>query len=467
MIRVTSDRKEAVHTISVNVGELIRIVRGQPASDRMEEAVIRGVSIDSRTIEKGCLFIPLVRVKDGHDYAAEAIRNGAAAVLWQSDHPDPPRDVPVIVVDDCLIALQTLAGDYRRRLPVKVIGITGSNGKTTTKDMIDSIVGTAYKVHKTKGNLNSQIGVPLTLLDIAPDAEYAVIEMGMSERGQIERLSRMAQPDIAVITMIGVSHLSSLGSREQIAAAKMEIVRGMKDDAVLVYNGDEPLLAQELATPRQPIRTVSFGMSEPSRYRAFAVVSDAGGVGFRLHSEHYRIPMLGKHNVINALASIAVAELIGVPTDQVKLGFERLTVTGMRMEVTRAPAGYTVINDAWNASPVSVKAAIETFGELQGYADKFLVIGDMRELGEEERQYHREIGRMIDPDTIQHVLTVGELAEEIAKEAAQRFPEGRVLSFRQQEEAIRHIRSAITAADAVLVKGSRGLEMEQIVFALL
>ncbi|TMV51604.1 UDP-N-acetylmuramoyl-tripeptide--D-alanyl-D-alanine ligase [Paenibacillus mesophilus] len=432
----------------------------------MEETIIRGVSIDSRTIRTGSLFIPLVREKDGHDYVGEAIRNGAAAVLWQSDHPDPPERFPVIVVDDCLTALQTLAGDYRSRLPVKVIGITGSNGKTTTKDMIESIVGTTYKVHKTKGNLNSQIGVPLTLLDMAPDVEYAVIEMGMSERGQIERLSRMVRPDIAVITMIGVSHLSSLGSREQIAAAKMEIVRGMKDDAVLVYNGDEPLLAQQLAALQPLVRTVSFGMSEHSRYRAFAVESDENGVSFQLHSEPYRIPMLGKHNVTNALASIAAAELTGVSTDRVKRGLERLTVTGMRMEVTRAAAGYTVINDAWNASPVSVKAAIETFGELQGFSNKFLVVGDMRELGEDERRYHREIGRMLDPDTIQYVYTVGELAEEIASEAAKRFPEGRVLSFRRQEDAIRTLRSAITAADAVLVKGSRGLEMEQIVFAL-
>ncbi|WP_158606815.1 UDP-N-acetylmuramoyl-tripeptide--D-alanyl-D-alanine ligase [Paenibacillus ginsengarvi] len=442
-------------------------VSGDAGQD--EQTVVSGVSIDSRTIVSGNLFIPLVRVKDGHDFTREAIRGGAAAALWQADHADPPEeaDIPFIRVECCLTALQRLASHYRDTLPVKVIGITGSNGKTTTKDMIDSILRTTYKVHKTKGNLNSQIGVPLTLLDIAPDAEYAVIEMGMSERGQIEKLSQLAKPDIAVITMIGMSHLSTLGSREQIAAAKLEIVSGMKEDGVLVWDGDEPLLAKGLEAMPHPPRTVSFGMSEPCRYRASSVEADDGGVSFRLQADQYRIPMLGKHNALNALAAIAVAEWVGVPGERIRIGLERVSVTGMRMEVTRAPAGYTVINDAWNASPVSVKAALDTFAGLQGFAGKLLVIGDMRELGADEREYHRDVGRMLDPDTIRYVITLGELAEDIASEAAPHFPAGHVHAFLERDEALRCILSVITPSDAVLVKGSRGLEMEQIVFALL
>lgn len=445
------------------------IVKGAAAAGRFGDTVVRGVSIDSRTICEGQLFVPLVREKDGHDYIEEAIRRGAAASLWQTDRPQPPADIPVVLVEDGLTALQRLAADYRSRLSVAVIGITGSNGKTTTKDMIDAIVGTAHKVHKTKGNLNSQIGVPLTLLDISPDTEYAVVEMGMSERGQIERLSRLAKPDIAVITMIGMSHLSTLGSREQIAAAKLEIVQGLADGGTLVYNGDEPLLEAGLKSivSDKKIRTVTFGFSERADYRAFAVERTENGIAFRLRDDKYRIPLLGKHNVTNALAAIAAAETAGLSPDCIKKGLEQAAVTGMRMETTRSRAGCTVINDAWNASPVSVKAALDTFAELEGFSAKFAVLGDMRELGEEERRYHREIGNLLDPASIQYVYTVGELAEEIALAAAPRYPRGHVKSFRDRNEALRELRVKVGANDAVLVKGSRGMELEYIANGLL
>ncbi|MEF3305791.1 UDP-N-acetylmuramoyl-tripeptide--D-alanyl-D-alanine ligase [Paenibacillus sp. GYB003] len=443
------------------------IVGGKAAADRFVETAVRGVSIDSRTIREGNLFVPLVRVKDGHDFVGEAVAGGAAAVLWQADRPDPPANVPVIRVGDCLEALQRLAADYRNGLPVKAVGVTGSNGKTTTKDMIDSIFGTTYKVHKTQGNWNSQIGTPLTLLDIAPDTEYAVVEMGMSEPGQIERLSRMVRPDIAVITMIGVSHLSTLGSREAIAAAKMEIVRGLEPGGTLVYNGDEPLLEREIRLCGEPARSVTFGFSDGADYRAEAVRTDASGVSFRLSGTTYRIPLLGKHNVTNALAAIAAAEVAGIALERVKEGLERANVTGMRMELLRSADGYAVINDAWNASPVSVLAALDTFGELAGYDRKIAVLGDMRELGPEELRYHADVGRALNPDAIPYVFTIGELAERIALEAASRYPAGRVKHFRDQAEALREIRAKLGPGDAVLVKGSRGLELERLAAELL
>jgi UDP-N-acetylmuramoyl-tripeptide--D-alanyl-D-alanine ligase len=326
----------------------------------------------------------------------------------------------------------------------------------------------SYKVHKTKGNLNSQIGLPLTLLDIAPDTEYAVVEMGMSERGQIERLSKLAKPDIAVITMIGVSHLSSLGSRERIAAAKMEILLGMKEGGTLIYNGEEPLLADaEKAAACRAVRAVRFGKPDSCGYCAKSIRSDASGVSFQTGGNEYRIPLLGKHNVTNALASIAVADIAGITPEQCRAGLGKLSVTGMRMEVVRSSAGYTVINDAWNASPVSVQAAIETFAEMEGYSNKFLVLGDMRELGREERAYHREIGRSVDPGTIQYVFTIGELAREIALEAAGRFPTGNVKAFEHKDQIIDELRAVIAPTDAVLIKGSRGLELEHIAFGLM
>lgn len=459
---------EGCLTINVTLKELERLLPGKLAADGHADADIRGVSIDSRTIREGNLYIPLKRIKDGHDYVSEAFRNGAAAALWQADHPDPPSDGPLLIVEDCLEALQRLAAAYRSRLPLKVIGVTGSNGKTTTKDMIDAILSTVYKVHKTKGNWNSQIGLPLTLLEIAPDAEYAVIEMGMSERGQIERLSALAKPDIAVITMIGVSHLSTLGSREEIAAAKLEILRGMSEGGAVVYNGDEPLLVEGLKRATgAPARQIAFGEAEGCDRKAEAVRADGSGVSFRSGGRDYRIPLLGRHNVANALASLAVAELVGLGPERCGEGLNRLSLTGMRMEVLRAAAGYTVINDAWNASPVSVRAAIETFGELDGYRRKLLVLGDMRELGENERAYHREIGRLLEPETIQYLFTIGELAKEIALEAAGRFPAGRVQAFERQDAVAEELRALLVSGDVVLVKGSRGLELERLVQSVL
>jgi UDP-N-acetylmuramoyl-tripeptide--D-alanyl-D-alanine ligase len=233
---------------------------GKELDIKFNDIVVQGISIDSRTIAPGNLFVPIIRVIDGHDYIIEAINKGAVAALWQNDHPNPPDDIPLIFVEDCLIALQQLAYSYRKQLPVKVVAITGSNGKTTTKDMVTSILETSYSVHKTKGNLNSQIGLPLTLLEIEEHTQVAVLEMGMSERGQIERLSQIAEPDIAVITMIGLSHLSSLGSKEEIAAAKLEIVKGLHSDGVLVLNGDEPLLKIDFN------RVVHFGTDESNDY---------------------------------------------------------------------------------------------------------------------------------------------------------------------------------------------------------
>lgn len=431
------------------------------------ELDVRGVSIDSRTIRPGNLYIPIIRIKDGHDYVEEAFARGAAASLWQNDRGNPPAGIPLIFVDDCTEAIQRLAAGYRSELSAKVIGVTGSNGKTTTKDMIESILGTTYKVHKTKGNLNSQIGVPLTILDMEPDTDIAVIEMGMSECGQIERLSRLVRPDVAVITMIGVSHLSSLGSREAIAEAKLEIAAGLGEGGVLVYNGDERLLVDGVGKLDPIPRTVRFGTSDSNLLVSREIRDDPGGTWFTLDGCSYRIPLLGRHNVNNALAAVAAARLIGIPEKLIAEGLQTVQVTGMRMEVLISSQGYMLINDAWNASPVSMQAAIETFEQLGGCGNKILVAGDMLELGDRAADFHRDVGRMISPESIQYVITIGELGKEIAIEAAKSFPPGRVAAFRSREEAVDRIREIVKPSDAILLKASRGMELEKAVAALM
>lgn len=229
--------------IQIQLNKLEEIVNGEGLQESFHYIEMQGVCIDSKKITKGNLFVPIIRVKDGHDYVKEAMEKGAAASLWKKSYGDPPKGIPIIFVDDTLLALQKIARYYRKTSNVKVIGITGSNGKTMVEDIISTILSTTYRVHKTKGNLNSQIGLPLTILEMKQDTEFLILEMGMSETGQIRNLAQIAQPDVAIITMIGQSHLETLGSREEIAKAKFEIVDGLNDGGLFLYNGDEPLLS--------------------------------------------------------------------------------------------------------------------------------------------------------------------------------------------------------------------------------
>lgn len=447
--------------------EITEMVNGDSVVDSANDILIQGVSIDSRTINPGNLFIPLIRHKNGHDYIQEAQAKGAVASFWQKDQPNPPSNVSLILVDDCLQALQKLARVYRQQLSIKVIGVTGSNGKTTTKDMINSILETTFNVHKTKGNLNSQIGVPLTLLDVSPSTEVAVIEMGMSERGQIGRLSEISQPDFVMITMIGLSHLSTLGSREAIASAKLEITEGLVKDGELYFNGDEPLLINKVDSFEKPIPYVRFGLSSTNDYYAEDIQVESDGVTFKCRSNQYHIPIIGKHNVINALAAIAITEKMGLQPAAIKAGLNNVIITGMRMEKIVSATGITIINDAWNASPVSMKAAIDTLIEMKGFSNKIVVLGDMLELGYHELEYHREIGRYLKSDNIEYVFTLGILANEIAQEAEKHFPRGKVKSYQNKKELIQAIQDVVNPTDIILVKGSRGMNLEKVVEGLI
>lgn len=444
---------------------------GEGLPTRFENLLVEGVSIDSRSVKKGNLFVPIVRLKDGHQYVREAMKMGAIASLWEKKQPNPPDDIPLIFVDNTLVALQSLASSYRKQLPIKVIGITGSNGKTTTKDLVNAIASTSYKVHKTQGNFNSQIGVPLTILEISEGDEIVVLEMGMSERGQIKKLSKIANPDIAIITMIGLSHLATLGSRKEIAKAKLEIVEGLKEDGLLIYNGDDPLLQKVKNTDNERrIRFISFGEKEENDLYPFSIYDDSEEINFIANykgSPTYTIALMGKHNIQNALASIAVGKELGIKEGNIVKGLKSLNITEMRMQKIISSRGFTVINDAWNASPNSVQAAIETFQELSGYGKKVLVLGDMLELGEREEEYHKDIGRLIDSSKIDFLITYGPLAQFISDEAEKSFSIERVKTFVDKKEIAKEIINIANPNDIVLVKGSRGTAMEDVVNKLL
>jgi UDP-N-acetylmuramoyl-tripeptide--D-alanyl-D-alanine ligase len=447
-----------------------------------KELMISGVTTDSRQAAAGQLFIPLVGEQfDGHAYLEQAIQNGAVAALWQKGRevPESLSDVPLLVVGDTLVALQRLAAAYRSELVVRVVGITGSNGKTTTKDMTAAILGTTYKVHKTEGNLNNHIGLPLTVLQLEEDTEVAVLEMGMSGFGEIELLTKIAQPDAAIITNVGDAHLLHLGSRAGIAKAKLEIALGLSEDGLLLYNGDEPLLETELGRSVLPVGIVrrTFGLAVHNEWSAADIVIESEAASFTAVYNGtpsgmgtIRIPVPGQHNVSNALAAIAIGRFFGVPAAKIIEGLRDLKLTGMRIQPVRAYNGAMILNDAYNANPTAVRAAIDLVEQLEGYTRKWIVLGDMLELGPEEQTLHFEVGAYITPGKADAVLTFGPLGQHIAQGVKSRFPNASasdvVRHFEEKEELVQWLRNKLQPTDIVLIKGSRGMRMEQIVQAL-
>jgi len=432
---------------------------------------VHGVSIDSRTLSAGNLFIPIVRIDDGHKYVEQAFEKGASASLWQIDHPSPPQGKPIILVKDTLKALQCLAKTYRHQLNTKVVGVTGSNGKTTVKDMVNCILGTTYKVQKTYGNLNGEYGLPLSLLEVDEDTEVVILEMGMSNKGEIKLLSEIAKPDIGIITMIGVSHLSSLGSREAITLAKMEILSGLNPEGAYLYNGDEPLLLNELGGRKFPetLQCVRFGESSINDYYPIKVKSSQTGLSFysNKHTTQFHVPLLGKHNVVNALVSIIVGDLFNVSVADIQIGLKNLELSAMRMERIPTQKGFLIINDAWNASPISMKSAITTVKNLEGYNKKILVLGDMLELGESEQEFHIEIANYIELLKIDFVYTYGKVSRAITDTLIVSSFEGDAKHFTSKKDLAYECLQILDKNDVILIKGSRGLRLEEVCDILL
>lgn len=448
------------------ISEMVSVLNDiTPIADLM----INGVTIDSRKIESGHLFVPFKGEQvDGHKYVEEAIGKGAVAALWQKDVPNPPLHLPILIVEDCLVALQELARKYRKELTIKVVGITGSNGKTTTKDMTAGLLSLKYKVQKTEGNFNNHIGLPLTVLGLNEETEIAVLEMGMSGKGEIEFLTKLACPDAVVITNIGESHLLDLGSREGIAEAKLEILQGLKDGGLAVLHGDEPLLMERIQHFDGKVHVQTFGRNETNDLYLIEITQLEQGSYFKTNGseEQFELPVLGTHNIMNALASMLIAHHFAIPFEKMNEGLTGIKLTNMRMELVEGNHGEKIINDAYNASPTSMMAAIELVSNLQGYEQKILVLGDMLELGPEEEQYHVRIGQGLNADKIKYLFTYGTLGQQIAKGARMVLGEERVFAFADKNDLIQALKQKVSKDTLVLVKASRGMKLEEVVSAL-
>lgn len=454
--------------LTLKISEIVEATGGKPESENID-ASITGISTDTRKINEGCLFIPLIGERfNGHDYINKAFDEGAAAVLTQQDHAGGKNRCS-IRVSDTLKALRDIAAYYRKKFSIPFVGITGSVGKTSTKDMIASVVGARFKVLKTEGNLNNEIGVPLTVFNLDKCHEAAVLEMGMSGAGEISRLTAIIKPDVAVITNIGMSHIEKLGSRQNILKAKLEILEALNPDGLVILNGDDAMLAGMKDLLK--FRTVFYGMDEGVDYRACNINSHGeSGTDFdiTLSGSEYNIhiPVPGVHNVHNALAAVAVGCELGIPMEDIVKGIADFSPSKMRMDIISFN-GMKIINDVYNASPSSMEAAINVLGEIGSKNRKLAVLGDMLELGEWAEKAHFDVGKYASAAGIDEIIAVGENARFFAEGALSAgHGEQQVKYFRNNAEAMNYLQNSSKSGDVILVKGSRGMKMEEIVKGL-
>ena len=430
---------------------------------------ITSFSTDSREIHSGCLFVPIKGERtDAHIYIEATLASGAAGTFTQYRNAPAEDSHPWIYVENTCQALQKVAAWYRAQFQIPMVGITGSVGKTTTKEMVALAFSARYNTMRTQGNQNSQIGLPLTLFRLLPEHEAAVVEMGMSDFGEMARLAAVARPQYAVMTNIGVSHIGQLGSRENIMAEKLRITDAFGPGSVLFVNGDDPLLAT-LREARPDLRQVWFGFGEGCAYRASQVVREGETVRFTAEtpcgSVEVRLPVPGDHNVRNALAALAVTCTLGGSLQRAADALAAYQPPAMRQQVRRAPAGFTVIDDSYNASPDAAFSSLEVLAGFPGR--RVAVLADMLELGSVEREAHEEVGRRAARAGVSLLVTVGERARWIAEGACGEQPSLSCRSFSSNAEASAFLRGALRPGDAVLVKGSRGMHTDEIVSSLL
>lgn len=421
------------------------------------------VCTDTRAVEKGSLFVAFKGTSfDGHDFVLKALSSGAAGAVVSELRPEyKGAAVPIFVVSDTLKAYQDLARFHRRRFSIPVIAVTGSVGKTSTRNMIAAVLSEKYKVLQTEKNYNNEIGLPKTLLQLTAAHEACVVEMGMRGLGQIAELVDIGEPTIGVVTNVGKSHIELLGSQENIAKAKAELVQGLDAKGTAILNGDDPFVA-----PMKDLcqgRSILYGTDDSAHIRAEHIACDEKGVRFTCRcfdrTFDVSVPVIGRHNVYNALAAIAAGYLTGLSDAELQAGLSAYRGMAMRQELLHL-GPYTFINDTYNANPASMAEAIRTL-DLLTKGRKIAVLGGMGELGDWAEREHRAIGRLVADMKLDALITMGNLAEDIAR-AAQDAGMKAVYMTDSHEAAARQLKALLRDGDTVLLKGSRSFAMEKI-----
>lgn len=455
-----------------------------------EKGRIKEVTTNSKKAEEGFLFVPIAGERvDGHDFIKDAFAGGALACL-SGKRMEETEGKACILVEDTLKALQTLGTYYRNKFSVPIIGITGSVGKTTTKEMVAAALGTARRVLKTEGNMNSQVGLPLMMLKLSGEHEMGVIEMGMSEEGEMARLCDIARPEAAVMTNIGVSHIAQLKTRENIRKEKMNIINAFKEGGCLILNRDDDLLGEvaeclekgEITIDLSGVtkeklkgsRIITYGTGDNCDFKASGIKTVAEETAFTLTypkdksslenslTEEITLRVPGLHNVYNALAALAAAWAYGIPVSTAGEGLKEYRPIAMRGQIT-VVHGIKIIDDSYNASPDSMKSGIRVLKELDNVSRHIAVLADVKELGELSKQSHYEVGQFIAGENIACVVTIGEEAYYIAQAIKDSGASTETHSFTSNQEATAFLKGCLKSGDGVLIKGSRGMKTDEIV----
>ncbi|MBO3321749.1 UDP-N-acetylmuramoyl-tripeptide--D-alanyl-D-alanine ligase [Clostridium perfringens] len=450
--------------LELNLQEIVKATKGALLKEA-DVKEIKAVSTDTRKIEEGTMFIALKGENfNGNNYVLDAFNKGAKIAIVDEvkcDLNELKEDVALIKVQNTGRALMDLAKFYREKLGLKVVGITGSAGKTSTKDLVAAVLSDKYKVFKTKGNFNNEIGLPLMILELDSTYDVAILEMGMRGLGQIKELAEIASPDLGIITNIGISHIEILKTRENILKAKMEIATFFDKNNTLVVCGNDDFLG---ALPEAEYKIVKTGVGENFKIGAKNIALEELSSKFTVYDgekeEEFSLDMPGEHNISNLMLGIAIAKELGVSFEEMKRGLKNIEATSMRLELIKKD-GFSILNDCYNSSPVAVKSAIDVMKNIEGKR-RIAVLGTMRELGHKSAEAHEEIGKYAKENGIEKVLCFGDFSENI-KEG---YGEGCTV-YENKEELIKDLLNIICEGDIILVKASRSLKFEEITKALL
>ncbi len=446
----------------LSLAEVVQVTGAEKNSDA--EIYFENITTDSRKITSGELFVAIKgEIFNGEDFAEDALKKGAAAVLVSKNF-DKELDGIVIKVDDTLKAYGQIAGAWRNRFDIPIVAVTGSNGKTTTKDLTAAALSGLGNVQKTSGNFNNEIGVPMTLLGLNEKNKAAVVEIGMRGLGQIESLAEVVKPTIGIVTNVSETHIELLGSIENIARAKGELVEAIEAGGTIILNADNIHTAAMKNLAKPGVNVVTYSLEGAADLVAKDILIGSVATEFTLSyggaDYDFEIPMIGRHNVSNALAAIAAGLTVGLSVEEIQRGISTLTTTKMRFEVIRRD-GLTIVNDAYNASPASMRVAIKTMSEVYG-GRLIAVLGDMLELGDISERVHKEIGAELVENKFDTLITLGELGKFIAQGAREAGLEN-VYSFDTHEAAAKKILELVRVGDTILFKASHVMHMEKII----
>ncbi|EHI68563.1 UDP-N-acetylmuramoyl-tripeptide--D-alanyl-D-alanine ligase [Streptococcus ictaluri] len=449
--------------MKLTLHEVAKVVDAQNSLSDLDDVPLNQIEFDSRKISEGDLFLPLKGERDGHDFIDFAFDNGAVATFSEKELTGKPY----LLVDDCLTAFQKLAHYYIDKMRIDVIAVTGSNGKTSTKDMIEAVLASNYKTYKTQGNYNNDIGLPYTVLHMPDDTEKIVLEMGQDHMGDISLLSKIARPRISVLTLIGEAHLEYFGSRQKIAEGKMQILDGMDSDGILIAPGD-PIIDPYLPENQMVIR---FGDGQEIYVEELQEAKTSLTFKTNFLSQAITLPLPGKYNANNAMVAAYVGKLLAVPDEDIIEALESVQLTRNRTEWKKAKNGSDILSDVYNANPTAMRLILETFSAIPRNEEgqKIALLADMKELGEQSIALHSQLIESLNPKDIDYLMFYGNDIKELAQLATQKYPKDHVFFFEKSErrddyqEMAEFLEKLVEPEDQLLLKGSNSMGLAKLV----